>query len=200
MLQLFKQYFVAVAIGFVLLILFIFHFKSDDTEEIISDFDDELYFTEEFVEKEETLEEPIVVDIKGEINEPGVYFMNNGDRLVDLIERAGGLTKNANEKSLNLAMKLTDEMVIVVPNDKDETLDEYHIIENGTVDNNDKLAINKASLEELTRLNGIGPKKAQAIIDYIEENGPFNTVDDILNVSGIGEKTLESFKDEIIVP
>src|SRR5699024_7842251 len=106
-------------------------------------------------------------------------------------------TTEADESKINLAQKITDEMVVVVPKTGDEEVEEFPLY-NGGGDTN-QINLNMATVDELSTLNGIGPKKAQAIIDYREENGPFQQVEDIMNVTGIGEKTLDSFKDDITI-
>ncbi|WBX82280.1 helix-hairpin-helix domain-containing protein [Virgibacillus salarius] len=117
------------------------------------------------------------------------------DRVIDAIEVAGGFTKNADESQVNLAQKVQDEMVISVADSESD----YSSSLSGT-ETNEKLRINQASVEEIESLSGIGPAKAEAIVRYREENGPFTTIDDLLNVSGIGEKTIEVFQEEIQIP
>src|SRR5699024_6686718 len=118
-----------------------------------------------------------------------VYFVSQEDRVIDVIDQAGGFTNKADEDLINLAEKVTDEMVIYIPMIGEETIDVAQTGKVGANNSDGKVKINDATLDEMTRLNGIGPKKAQAIIDYREENGPFEQIEDILNVSGIGEKT-----------
>lgn len=145
-------------------------------------------------------DEHVVVDIKGEIHKPGVYEVRADSRVIDVIEVAGGFTKKANENQLNLAQKVIDEMVIVVlsiDDDVDASTDHFASFYDETTEG---VPINKATKAEIETLNGIGPSKADAIIQYREENGPFQTVEDLLQVNGIGEKTLENMKDDIIVP
>lgn len=137
----------------------------------------------------------VVVDVKGEVNKPGVYELEVEDRVIYAIEVAGGFTKNADESQVNLAQKVQDEMVISVADSESD----YSSSLSGT-ETNEKLRINQASVEEIESLSGIGPAKAEAIVRYREENGPFTTIDDLLNVSGIGEKTIEVFQEEIQIP
>src|SRR5699024_10555369 len=145
---------------------------------------------------EETVTETIV-DIKGEIKHPGVYEVQATDRIQTVIELAGGFTKNADENQINLAQKVQDEMVIYVPKEGET---EYPINPNQMIstnagnneENENVVKVNLATIDELTKLQGIGPAKAQAILDYREEHGPFQQVEDLLQVSGIGEKTLEN--------
>lgn len=150
----------------------------------------------------ETTSEEMVVDIKGEIDKPGVYEMEIGDRMVDIIDRSGGLTEEADETQINLAQKLQDEMIIIVPKKGDQTIElNTSSIEPATSSNTmEKLNLNQATQSELETLNGIGPSKAEAIITYREENGLFQTVEEILEVNGIGEKMLESIQEHIVAP
>jgi len=138
------------------------------------------------------------VDVKGEVHQPGVYRVTEDMRILDVIEDAGGFSNQADVDQVNLAMKVYDEMVIYVPNEheteQEKKLDLY------PDQNHDKIRINAATKEELMTLSGIGEKKAEAIIKYIESNGPFQSADDLTQVEGIGEKTVANFLDQIQVP
>lgn len=143
------------------------------------------------------------VYISGEISKEGVYEFEDGDRLDDLIKKAGGLTENANAKDLNLAMKLEDEMKIYIPSiyevSSDDANDTIPIITSDSKDSSkDKVNINNASKEELMTLPNIGDKRADSILEYRESN-KFETVEDLKNVNGIGEKFYQSLKDLITV-
>ena len=143
------------------------------------------------------------VYISGEIGKEGVYEFEDGDRLDDLIKKAGGLTENANAKDLNLAMKLEDEMKIYIPSIYEissvDTADTIPIISSDSKDSSkDKININKASKEELMTLPNIGDKRADSILEYRESN-TFETIEDIKNVNGIGEKFYQALKDLITV-
>ena len=142
------------------------------------------------------------VYISGEINKPGVYQIKDGDRLEDLINEAGGLTDKASDKTLNLAQRLDDQMKIYIPN-----IDEENSLEN--IDPNQSASqspsktselinINTASKEELMTLPNIGDKRAGAIIEYRNAN-KFEKIEDIKNVTGIGEKFYEALKDLITI-
>lgn len=138
----------------------------------------------------------MIVDVKGEVENPGIYDVSEDMRVNDVINLAGGLTTDADDEFLNLAEKVTDEMIISVPsNILGETSD-------GVSSNNpsNKIKLNQATKDELTQLTGIGPSKAEAIIKHREDIGKFKNATDLLDVSGIGEKTLEIIKDEIQVP
>lgn len=171
--------------------------------------DDEFEETEETKEDSnqtqasETISETIKVHIAGEINKEGVYEVNNGDRLDDLVKRAGGLTKDANSKKINLAMKLEDQMKIYIPSiydfeDETSSTNDNLLISDKPSTETEKININKASKEELMTLPNIGEKRANAIIEY-RENSPFEKIEDIKNVTGIGEKFYQSLKDLITV-
>lgn len=137
------------------------------------------------------------IDVKGEVNHPGVYEAPPNSRVEEIIKLAGGFTKNANQSVINLAQKVHDEMVILVPKIGDTVVPD---VEGERTATSKKVNLNYASQEQIEELSGIGPSKAQAIIQYREENGLFQSMEDILNVSGIGEKTLENIKDSIQVP
>ena len=143
-------------------------------------------------------EENLVVDVKGAIKSPGVYEMKLGDRVIDVIEQAGGLHENADSNNVNFAMKLVDEMVLYIPIVGEELTPEPTV---GGVQNqgDGKVNLNKASEAELQTLTGVGPAKATAIIEYRDQNGGFKKVEEIMEISGIGEKTFEKFKDQITV-
>lgn len=153
---------------------------------------------------EEMGENVMIIDIKGEVKKPGVYEVKRDDRVIDVITLAGGLTDLADERQINLAQKLEDEMVIYVPKEGEEDVEIAAISSMQTkmtqADGEELIRLNEASSEELQTLQGIGPAKAEAIIQYRDEHGPFQHVEDLLNVSGIGEKTLENIKDEIAIP
>ncbi|MFD1850217.1 helix-hairpin-helix domain-containing protein [Oceanobacillus bengalensis] len=136
-----------------------------------------------------------VVDVKGGVVNPGVYEMNIDARVNDVIKKAGGFTADADQTTVNLAQKVHDEMIIFIP-----VIGDVSNIQTGPTNDSSKIRINSASKEEIEGLSGIGPSKAEAIIQHREEQGYFQTVEDLLEVSGIGEKTLENIKEEIQVP
>jgi competence protein comEA helix-hairpin-helix repeat region len=147
--------------------------------------------------------EAMKVHITGQINREGVYEIKDGDRLEDLINKAGGLSPDADSKSLNLAMKLEDQMKIYIPS-KDEILDQEDASTDQIISNADpssqegKININEASKEELMTLPNIGEKRAQAIIDY-RESKKFETIEEIKNITGIGDKFYQAMQDLITV-
>jgi competence protein ComEA len=149
--------------------------------------------------------EDIIVDVKGEINLPGVYPSNQGERVIDVIQRAGGLTERADKSQVNFAAHVQDEMVIYIPaigetNTATGTPSTSPVVlSSPTGKASGKININKASESELENLPGIGPSKAAAIIQYRQEKGAFQTVEDLKNITGIGDKTFEKLKDAVSV-
>jgi competence protein ComEA len=139
----------------------------------------------------------VMVDIKGAVAHPGVYEIRDTARVNDVVALAGGFTKEADETKINLAAKVHDEMMIYVP-----VRGEANAFASSSLqaDDSNKIYINTASEQEISQLPGIGKTKAQAIIAYREEHGPFQKAEDLLNVTGIGEKTLEKIKEYIVVP
>lgn len=170
----------------------------------------------------------IKVDIKGAVKKSGVYELNSDSRVIDVINIAGGLKSNASTKYLNLSRKITDEMIIYVytenqvknMNEKEEIKDTCYCptiecikcegssivvpSEDNNVDKSEndvlgKISLNSASKEELLTLTGIGESKADAIIKYRNDNNGFKVIEDIMNVTGIGEALYNKIKDNITI-
>lgn len=218
-----KKYIWVILVIFVLLFLFI---ANSSNEEVVLE--------EQLKEKE--VEEPIIqeenkkikVDIKGAVNNPGVYEVLENSRVSDAINISGGLTKDADTSTINLSKIIFDEMVIIIYT-KDEIAemlkgdtsikyiekecicpklendacieDKIENVPNNNLNNdssssNNKVSLNKASLDELMTLDGIGEKKAQAIIDYRNKNG-CKSMEEIMEVDGIGSTTEEKSKDRL---
>ncbi len=125
----------------------------------------------------------IIVDIKGSVKYPGIYYLNKESRVIDAITIAGGLTVDADIDKINLATKLEDGMVVNIFKK-----------EAGT---SSKLSINKATVEELMKLPGIGEVKAKAIVDYREKHGYYMSLEDIKKADGINEATYKQIKELI---
>lgn len=191
--------------------------SNDGVKDFFNKSDDEIIMTDQEeakiegeASKEENIDDLSINDkkvyISGEIINSGVYDIKDGDRLDDLVKRAGGFTEKADLDSINLAMRLEDQMKIYIPNiDENQNISAANTnLGIGAVDssNNDtldkKINLNFASKEELMSLPNIGEKRAQAIIDYRQEN-KFEKIEDIKNVSGIGDKYFEAMKDLITV-
>jgi len=149
--------------------------------------------------------EEIMVDVKGAVHSPGVYVFTTENRVIDAIERAGGYTQEAETTAVNHAQKLQDEMVIYIPKigeEMDQSVSGQVVIApaaSTTESTAAQVDLNRADEAALTTLPGIGPSKAQAIIAYREENGSYKTIDDLKNVTGIGDKTFEKLKEFIVV-
>lgn len=147
---------------------------------------------------EESLSEVIMVDIKGAVRVPGVYEMNAKDRVIDVINRAEGMMDNAESKGVNFAQKVEDQMVIYIPEIGEEYESPVQTIES-SAEESILVNINEADKNRLMTLNGIGTSKADSIIRYRDEHGFFKTIDDIKNVSGIGNATFENLKEMITI-
>ena len=145
-----------------------------------------------------TQETVIFVDIKGAVKNPGVYQMKVGDRVKDALEAAGGLTEEADSQKVNLAKRLEDQMVIVVPKVGEEAEEIPAGETRNEATKEGKVNINTATVEELKTLKGVGEKKAEAIIEYRKKNGSFQTKEDLMKVRGIGKKLFESFQERIV--
>ncbi|HEM6093542.1 ComEA family DNA-binding protein [Streptococcus suis] len=153
----------------------------------------------------EVSEEPsqLVVDVKGAVVKPGLYTLEADARVNDAVEAAGGLTSQADPKSINLAQKLSDEAVVYVAS-KDENIS---VVASTTTSsamsqeekNTSLVNLNTATEADLQTISGIGAKRAADIIAYREANGGFKSVDDLNNVSGIGDKTMESIRPYVTV-
>lgn len=160
----------------------------------------------------------IVIDICGSIANEGILELDENSRISDAIEKAGGLKEGADLSQINLAFILSDGMKVYIPNIKDKESDNknedktniYITRESGvntimeTSENNNqisniKININTANINELDKLPGIGDSTAQKIIDYRNENGKFNSIEDIKNVKGIGDSKFDKIKEYIIV-
>ncbi len=151
-------------------------------------------------EKEGSVEQDLItVDVKGAVKSPGIYDLPVGSRVNDAVQKAGGLTDQADSKSLNLAQKVSDEALVYVPTKGEEASQQSGSGATSSTSKEKKVNLNKASLEELKQVKGLGGKRAQDIIDHREANGKFKSVDELKKVSGIGAKTIEKLKDYVTV-
>lgn len=148
----------------------------------------------------------IRIFISGEVNNPGVVTIENNKRLIDAIDMLGGFTKDADLNQINLAMGIEDEKHYIIPkigeivdSNGQNTSVEKDIETNNPSSNKGEIDINIASIDELDDLPGIGEATANKIINYREEKGKFNAIEEIKNVNGIGDKKYEEIKDLIIV-
>lgn len=151
--------------------------------------------------------EVLVVDVKGAVLSPGVYEMKKGSRVNDAVAIAGGLAEKADKKAINLALPLQDGTVVYIPIQGEtiaSSLSPNTQIATGgggslSQEKAKKVNLNQASTEELQSLTGIGPAKAEAIMAYREEKGGFRKIEELTNVTGIGDKSFEKLKDEVTV-
>ncbi len=174
--------------------------------------------------KEELSSKYFTVDIKGAVEKPGVYEIEEGKRVQDVINQASGLKENADVSYINLSKRVEDEMVIIVytkeeilamkkeddslttpviecpstPITNDACISEDHS-SNGSSESPSKISINQANVEVLMTLPGIGESKAQSIISYREKNGGFQTLEELMNVSGIGEAVFAKVEPYIML-
>ena len=154
--------------------------------------------------EEETIQSPIFVHICGQICAPGVYRLNDGDRVVDLVLKAGGLTSEACENYVNQARVLVDGEQVYIPSQKEVQSGEVEITSGQSSQNQDSktnslININKATKEELMSLPGIGEAKAASILSYREKVGSFQTVEEIMNIEGIKDGLFNKIKDLITI-
>ncbi len=140
---------------------------------------------------------PLIVDVAGAVRKPGVYEFAEGERVVDAIERAGGPMPKADLSLLNLAAMLVDGTQILVPKAGPTASGSATGDVPGAA--GALINVNTASATELEELSGIGEVLAAAIVDYRTQNGPFASVDELLDVSGIGPATLEEIRDQVTV-
>lgn len=148
----------------------------------------------------------VYVDVDGAVVRPGVYRLKDGARVSQAIDAAGGLTAEADVAGLNRASKVTDGQKIYVPTVGEQQAaaavggaESGAATTPGAGSSSELVNINTASAAELQTLSGIGPSMAQSIIDERTKNGAFASVDDLMRVSGIGEKKLAKIKDCICV-
>lgn len=208
-------------VGIVFLSVFFIYNKSseDSHKEVVSlnEFihddksQDEITDNNSYLKEEENSRKSIFVEVKGEVLNPNVYKMEEGSIVYDLILMAGGITDKGSLDNINQAREIQNGECIVVRSideveiiDKDSFADDKLSVEtfykeNMKNSNQSLININTASKEELKTLNGIGDVLADSIVEYREENGRFESIDDIKNVSRIGSKTFEKFRDKITV-
>lgn len=150
----------------------------------------------------ERAETMIYVDIKGAVKVPGIYQLKNQQRIWDALALAGGVSEEADTAQVNYAQKVKDQMIIYVPKKGESVAQSLETLQESAPaqqNQEEKINVNTATEAELQTISGIGAKKAQEIIRFRDEQGPFKTVEELKNVPGIGEKTVESLKDMLTV-
>ena len=215
-----KQKKIIAIILIILVVIAYYYFYLRDTTEEISNQDLEVNNTQENNQPNET----IVVHVSGAVNIEGIVELDSGSRIANAIEKAGGIKENADMTDINLAYPLEDGMKIYIPtkeeteankNNENTPAESYVTAASGGVNSKEatnstsssstsdttskKVNINTATQEELDTLPGIGPSIAAKIIDYREQNGKFNSIEEIKEVSGIGEAKYEKIKDSITI-
>lgn len=189
------------SIGIIIIIIYlVYNYSKDNASEIL---EENIYIETSNETKEKN---KIILHITGEVNSPGIIEIEEGSRLANAIEAAGGLTENADINKINLAYVVKDGQKINIPNVNSVDTSSYitedigeNIIIEDINSNTNLVNINTATQTELETLTGIGPSTALKIIKYREENGKFTTIEDIKNVPGIGDSKFESIKEEICV-
>ena len=219
---------IAIILIILVIIGYYYLYLKNSTEEI-SNQDLEVNNTQESNQTNETekeTKETIVVHVSGAVNSEGIVELEAGSRIANAIEKAGGVKENADMTDINLAYPLEDGMKIYIPTKEEteanknieNTLIESYVTSSSsgvsskedtnstqgsskstTSTSNAKININTASQEELDTLPGIGPSIASKIIDYREENGKFNSIEEIKEVSGIGDAKYDKIKDSITI-
>ena len=198
---------------FAVLVIFLFiayYNQNIDQEQKLNSVNNLNSLTETKSQSSNVQKKEIIVHLSGAVSSPGVYRLNQEERLVDLIEAAGGLTKKADLKKLNLAENIYDGQKVIIPeiikkdvfsnssaNSAGNGAAKNNLYDYSSHENQDLINVNQASQSVLEKLSGIGPSKASAILKYREKNGFFEQKEDLLEVSGIGDKTLENIEDEI---
>ena len=215
-----KQKKIIAIILIILVVIAYYYLYLKDTTEEISNQNLEVNNTQENNQTNET----IVVHVSGAVNIEGIVELDSGSRIANAIEKAGGIKENADMTDINLAYPLEDGMKIYIPTkeeteankNNENTSDESYVTSSsGGVNSKEatnsipnssttdttskKVNINTATQEELDTLPGIGPSIAAKIIDYREQNGKFNSIEEIKEVSGIGEAKYEKIKDSITI-
>ena len=217
-----KQKIIIVIILSVIIIAFLYYIYTKDKSTFISSEELEVENTiEEETEEEES--QKIIVHVSGAVNKEGIIELDADSRISDAIDKAEGLAENADTNKINLAFKLEDGMKIYIPKigeeesekaqeSTDDETSKYITSASGVVDSQDentesssgkstteKVNINTASQTELETLPGIGPATSSKIISYRQENGKFKSIEDIKEVSGIGDAKYENIKELICV-
>ncbi|MGM0814248.1 MAG: helix-hairpin-helix domain-containing protein [Bacillota bacterium] len=201
-----KKYSLYIATGIMILITISFFFlagKGENSAEpsVLKENKESPVALEEKQESAKSKPPPIVVEVKGAVRKPGVYTFRSEDRVEGAIKRAGGFTSKADTYEINQAAKLEDSMMIYVRKQGEaETQTQTSATDMSSgIEKSQGVNVNQADTAELQTINGIGPAKAEAIIAYREEHGEFEQIEDLRNISGFGEKTVERLKSQLTV-
>ena len=192
------------------LMIYIFNNNKIDNSDLDEDILVASNSTNDMIKNSTDEKDMIIIHITGAVKTPGIVKLEEGSRIEDAINKAGGLTEDADITKVNLAYILEDGTKIKIPSNSDigdfqgenilRTDSGEGIIEdNENSSQSSSLNINKATEQDLQTLPGIGPSLASRIIAYRDENGKFSTIEDIKNVNGIGNSKYENIKDYICV-
>lgn len=207
-----KQKIVVIAIaGIVVIGIMYFIYNKNQVKEDIN-IENEILVNNVITNENNTNDDIVIIHITGSVKNPGIVKLKEGSRIEDAIESAGGLTENADITKVNLAYVVEDGTKIKIPSASEEDIGDEDIIdsksgdniiiEENTVSSNNStqtININKATEKEFETLPGIGPSLASKIIEYRNQNGKFESIEDIKNVNGIGDNKYEKIKDLITV-
>ena len=200
--------FTIIIVAIILIIISLNIYNNNKSKVFMDEYMEDIFVEEKDIQVSKTgntdvfLEEPkriIYIEIKGEVKRPDVYEMEEGSIIRDLIDKAGGLTEDANIKKINRAKKLKDNELIIIPNDDNINEITTSDFVSATEEESGRININTADLSKLKEIPGVGDVKAKSIIEYREKNGGFKSIEDIKNIDGIGEKTFEKIKDSITI-
>ena len=185
--------------------------KLESKEDIYVLTEEEELYQETIEEKEVKKDEnnitnkEITVYVSGEVNKPGIVTLNEGDRLAKAVEMVGGTTNKADLNGINMAIKVQDEMHYIIPKIGDVVKNNNsEIVSNDNTNQAEasktsQININTATIEELDTLPGVGEATANKIVNHRSENGEFKSIEEVKNVTGIGDKKFEEIKNLICV-
>lgn len=207
-----KQKIVVIAIaGIVVIGIMYFIYNKNQVKEDIN-IENEILVNNVITNENHTNDDIVIIHITGSVKNPGIVKLKEGSRIEDAIESAGGLTENADITKVNLAYVVEDGTKIKIPSASEEDIGDEDIIDSKSGDNiiieenavpsnnsSQTININKATEKEFETLPGIGPSLASKIIEYRNQNGKFESIEDIKNVNGIGDNKYEKIKDLITV-
>lgn len=197
----YKYYVLAIAAGLIVFTYLLVSFINQPEETLSFEYSEDTDDISESAAEPPELPTTVFVEVKGAVVSPGVYELPADARVKNVLDVAV-LSENADLLTVNQSAKLTDEMVVYIPYEGE--IDDETAVKTFSTAAKENVAagqvnINTASIAELTTLNGIGEKKAQAILTYREEQGLFTTLEEIKNIPGIGDKTFENLKPYITI-
>ena len=203
-----KQKKIVIIVGIIIIIGILYFIYNGIDKKSTDQIDNNMLSIENNTKENEGSKELVIVHITGAVKTPGIVKLPEGARIEDAIDKAGGLTEDADISDVNLAYVLEDGIKIKIPTISEEKNEEIIINSSGEgivekeISNNSEnkiININKANESDLQTLPGIGASLAGRIVEYRNSNGKFNEIEDIKNVSGIGDSKYENIKNLICV-